>query len=89
MIIFCFIFIVSKPAIHCEWGDWVIGQCSVSCGTGTRTNIRTKIVQEENGGACNGGTTEIEACNTQECPGTLLYIIYSYFLFPFYIYHKI
>ena len=57
------------PAIHCQWDDWNLGECSKTCGTGTRTNNRHKRVVEENGGTCTGKPTETEPCNTQECPG--------------------
>jgi len=55
------------PPIHCEWNDWVLGECSDSCGTGTRTNTRTKSVVEANGGTCTGQNSEVEACNTNPC----------------------
>ena len=47
----------------------MIGECSRSCGTGTRTNNRTKLVEEANGGTCSGQPSEIVECNTQPCPG--------------------
>ena len=63
------IFYEFKLAIHCEWSDWVLGECSQTCGTGTRTNTRTKLVKEEHEGNCTSQSTEMEACNTQECSG--------------------
>ena len=63
----CNIFICA--AIHCEWHEWVIGTCSEECGTGTRTNTRTKKVVEKNGGTCTGQPTETETCKLKECPG--------------------
>ena len=60
--------------IHCEWDDWVIGECSRSCGTGTRTNNRTKLVEEANGGTCSGQPSEIVECNTQPCPGIIKFL---------------
>jgi len=56
------------PPIHCVWNDWVTGECSDTCGSGTRKNTRTKLVTEENGGTCTGPPTEIEECNTNPCP---------------------
>ena len=56
-------------AIHCEWSEWVLGECSAACGTGTRTNNRTKRVDEANGGSCSGKPTETKECMTKECPG--------------------
>ena len=46
----------------------MIGECSASCGTGTRTNTRDKSVVEANGGTCTGPRTEIEECNPNPCP---------------------
>ena len=51
------------------WDEWVTGECSGTCGTGTRTNTRTKLVTESNGGSCTGLPTEIEECNANPCPG--------------------
>ena len=70
--------------IHCVWDHWEIGECSKTCGTGTRTNIRTKLIEEQNGGTCSGEPAEFEACNTMDCPsGKRIYIyiyIYIYIL---------
>ena len=66
------IFINPFLAIHCEWDEWKIGECSRSCGTGTRMNNRTKLVEEAHGGTCNGQSSEIVECNTQPCPGMIL-----------------
>ena len=60
--------------VNCEWTDWQIGQCSVTCGGGTRRNTRSKKVEEKNGGMCTGDLTAQEDCNDQSCPGN----IYSY-----------
>ena len=53
----------------------MIGTCSKTCGTGTRTNTRIKLVEEANGGTCSGQPTEIEECNTQPCPGIYVNMI--------------
>ena len=58
-------------AVYCEWSDWQIGQSSVTCGGGNRTNSRTKTVEESNGGVCAGEATVQEACNDQNCPGKI------------------
>ena len=55
--------------IACEWGNWEIGDCSKSCGGGTRTNSRQKILEESNGGKCDGTNTIQENCNEQKCSG--------------------
>ena len=49
-------------AIHCVWDNWAIGSCVTQteledgtyCGPGTRTNTRVKLVEESNGGTCDG-----------------------------------
>lgn len=56
------------PPIHCEWEDWELGECSEDCGPGTQTNTRTKLVEEANGGTCDGKPTEIVECMLIECP---------------------
>ena len=63
--------IVNWPIkVHCEWNDWIIGDCSETCGGGSRTNTRTQKVSAEHGGdECNGPTSVDESCNVQECPG--------------------
>ena len=60
-------------AIHCEWDEWMFGECSKTCGTGTREGIRTKLVVEEHGGTCTGPPNEIEECNTNPCPSKKLF----------------
>jgi len=56
------------PPIHCEWDEWIVGDCSAECGFGTRTNTRTKLVEEANGGTCSGQASEIVECMEKECP---------------------
>ena len=62
----------STTPIHCQWNNWVVGACSVTCGTGTRTNTRTKSVVEKDGGTCTGQPIEQEQCKIKECPGILI-----------------
>lgn len=54
---------------NCEWNEWQLGECSVSCGGGTRMDTRTKAKVEAYGGTCedNGNQREVE-CNIEECP---------------------
>ena len=60
-------------AVHCEWNDWVIGECSKDCGGGTRTNTRTEKLSADHGGdACDGASSIEESCNIQECPGKII-----------------
>ena len=56
--------------VNCIWNDWQIGECSKTCAGGTRTNTRTKKVQEAHGGTCIGNENVKEICNTQKCPRT-------------------
>lgn len=62
--------------IHCEWDEWAIGECSETCGTGTRTNTRLKLVEENDFGTCTGQPTEHEECKLQECPGKYVPLFY-------------
>ena len=54
---------------NCEWNEWELGGCSVSCGGGTRVDTRTKAKVEAFGGTCdaNGDKREV-TCNTEDCP---------------------
>lgn len=54
---------------NCQWGAWSIGDCSKSCGGGTRAKYRRKVEHEANGGTCHGVWDIEEDCNTQKCPG--------------------
>ena len=59
--------------VNCIWGDWQLGQCSVSCGGGSRTDERIKTVAETNGGVCTGDSHRTESCNPGGCPGNMKY----------------
>ena len=54
--------------VPCVWGEWLIGECSQTCGGGTRENTREKTSVELYGGACYGTSSITEDCNTEECP---------------------
>ena len=50
--------------------EWQIGECSLTCGGGTRTNTRKEKVSANHGGdECHGLTNITESCNVDECPG--------------------
>ena len=67
--------------VHCEWNDWVIGECSMECGGGMRTNTRTeKVSAEHEGDECTGPASIDESCNVQECPGISSFYRYVYYV---------
>ena len=53
---------------RCEWDDWIIGDCSVTCGGGIRTNIRPSK-DSGHGPECEGPLSIIQSCNVDNCPG--------------------
>ena len=56
--------------VHCEWGEWIIGECSEECGEGTRTNTRTLKVPSDYGGKeCDGPSSFEETCTLHDCSG--------------------
>jgi len=61
---------IACPAIDCVWGIWSEwGSCSTTCGDGTKTRTRTKLVVENDIGVCNGQSMESDSCNLRACPG--------------------
>lgn len=63
----------------CVLSDWAyynvydvqfstLGQCTATCGTGTRIQYRSILSQPVNGGVSCGSLTRIVNCNTQACP---------------------
>ena len=46
------------------WSDWIEGECSVTCGTGTRVDTRT--CQQVN---CVGDDTRTSQCQKPKCEG--------------------
>ena len=55
--------------VDCQWSEWTVAPCSETCGKGHRKKVRTKIVEENNGGICRGKDVEKEYCNLKECLG--------------------
>ena len=56
--------------VDCEWDEWMIGECSKTCGGGLLTKSRKLKVDEARGGLeCTGDPVVSESCNVQECPG--------------------
>lgn len=55
--------------VHCEWGEPVIGECSVTCGEGMRIDTRVKLIEADFGGDdCNGEAFVQEYCHAGDCP---------------------
>ena len=68
---------INSILVDCEWGDWVEGDCSATCGTGQQNNTRTKLVEEAHGGNCTGGYTNVTSCIVVECPGMYLSLAFN------------
>ena len=60
-------------AIAAEWQDWGHwSQCTASCGQGLKIRARGCSEPEFGGDLlCSGNGTEVEGCNSAECPGEL------------------
>ena len=55
--------------VHCEWGEPVIGECSVTCGEGMRIDTRVKLIEADFGGDdCDGEAFVQEYCHAGDCP---------------------
>jgi hypothetical protein len=59
----------NSSKVDCVWDEeWLVGECSTSCGDGVRNKNRVKLVQEEFGGFCEGSADITEVCNSGDCP---------------------
>ena len=58
--------------VDCVWDEWLEGECSATCGYGTKTKTRVKLVEESNGGNCTGEANEISLCMDVACPSKFL-----------------
>jgi Spondin-like TSP1 domain/Putative metal-binding motif/Stigma-specific protein, Stig1/Calcium-binding EGF domain len=59
---------VNEP-VHCVVSEWSpFSSCSVTCGGGVRTRMRTVIQPPVNGGDACPNLTESQPCNTMPCP---------------------
>merc|ERR1719430_591424 len=57
--------------VDCKVGDWKPwGDCSATCGGGTKTRAREVVEEPENGGAVCPDLEETESCNTDQCEET-------------------
>ena len=82
-VIWCFLlYIISVNGSWSEWDDW--GSCSVTCGGGNRTRLRTCTnPPPANGGLdCKGPSEETGNCNANPCPGKIVFLfsIWSWWL---------
>ena len=65
---------LSPYSVDCEWGEWVVGECSEECGNGVQTMTRTiKIQAQFDGKECVGESSIEESCFVKECPRNLLF----------------
>ena len=67
-----------EPVINCEWNEWGIGECSQTCGNGTRIKIRTKKIQESPNGFCEGGSEIQDSCHIKDCPSKSIFLTSRY-----------
>ena len=68
-----YIICMNYIVVDCEWGAWVEGDCSTTCGTGQQTNTRSKVVNDDHGGNCTGESTIVTSClYLNPCPGMYL-----------------
>ena len=64
-----YISVILFVSVGCEWGQWVTGECSATCGEGIQTSTRTILRPAQYGGkACEGETSMEETCSNEECP---------------------
>ena len=60
---------IKECPINCIWGEWAsVGSCSRTCGEGTRTYSRKKLIVDAHGGKCQGNPTKVEQCKDKHCP---------------------
>ena len=54
----------TQISIISDWGQWSgFGACTVTCGSGLRTRIRSCL-----NGQCEGPATDSQLCNAGQCP---------------------
>ena len=54
------------------WSEWEVwGRCSVTCGGGVQTRLRTCTNPPPSSGGvdCQGNNLQSQTCNTNGCPG--------------------
>jgi len=63
--------------VNGDWSNWTEWTgCSHSCGVGVRTRSRMcdSPAPQHGGHACVGESQQLEACNTEACPGMLTFV---------------
>ena len=59
-----------------NWGTWSnYSVCSESCGGGSKSRTRLCDVPPP----CTGLATESQACNTENCPGRLMFLFVDWY----------
>ena len=54
---------------HCRVSSWTSwSSCTLSCGGGFRSRMRSKTLTESCGGRCPYDLTQTQRCNSQCCP---------------------
>lgn len=64
--------------VHGNWGRWVDGVCSVTCGNGLRPRTRqcNNPAPANGGNTCVGSNTGQTACALGSCPGIVEPVIF-------------
>lgn len=67
--------------VHGNWGSWVAGTCSRTCGNGQRARTRqcNNPVPANGGNQCQGSNTDQISCNEGLCPSKT-FSLYVFFL---------
>merc|ERR1712203_198887 len=60
---------VHECPVDCEWSEFMVGECSATCGEGTLERHRFELVPAMFGGVpCEGDALVVESCNNGDCP---------------------
>ena len=80
----CFIFISISllnwgSSVDCKVGDWKPwGDCSATCDGGIKTREREVVQEAEDGGETCPALEETMVCNTKQCPGSFLILLFNF-----------
>ena len=73
---YCFSYCIL--AVDCIWSRWqYIGSCSTKCGKGYRQKTRIKVIEETNGGSCQGSSNGKDACRACTGEQNIYYFIFN------------